>query len=60
MGLDKAITSGKKEDYAKLACQLLNDPEMYQKWSAAAKAQYEKHADEKAYVREFESTYLPY
>lgn len=47
------VASGKRGDYVELACQLMSNPEMYRSWSEHAKAQYEKHADEKGYVRAF-------
>lgn len=53
-GKEWVIQSGKKEDYVELACQLINDPEMYQKWSQHALAQYENHVDVKLYVKTFE------
>ncbi len=55
IGIDRAITSGKREDYVKHACRLLTDPMMYQEWSEHSKQQYEKHADVDAYVKAFET-----
>lgn len=55
MGVDRTVASGKREDYVELACRLLSNPEMYREWSEHAKAQYERRADEKAYVKAFEA-----
>lgn len=54
-GIDKVVTSGKREDYVNLACRLLTDPQMYQEWSEHAKKQYEKHSDVSNYVKSFEA-----
>jgi len=54
-GIDRTITSGKRSDYAELACQLLNNPEMHGEWSSHAVQQYEKQADVVGYVKKFES-----
>lgn len=53
-GKDRVITTGKKEDYVKLACTLIKDPEIYKEWSEHAKAQYSKHVDVQGYVKNFE------
>lgn len=53
-GVDKVITSGKIEDYVTLACLLIQDKQLYSEWSKHALKQYEKHADVKAYVKDFE------
>ncbi|MBA3721492.1 MAG: glycosyltransferase [Parachlamydiaceae bacterium] len=53
-GIDYVIKSGKKEDYIELACRLIQDKDLYLKWSEHAKNQYEKHSDVVAYVRKFE------
>lgn len=58
IGIDRAITSGRKEDYIELACQLLTHPEMYQEWSQHTLKQYAKFADEKSYVKAFENIIL--
>lgn len=55
MGTDHVITSGKIEDYVLLACNLLNNPELYRKWSDYTKSQYKKHSNESNYVIKFES-----
>ena len=55
MGIDRAITSLKREDYVELACRLLSDPQMYREWSEHSKKQYEKYADVASYVKNFES-----
>ncbi len=52
-GMDRVAKS--EDDYVNLACKLLTDPQMYQEWSDHAKEQYEKHADVKRYVKEFEN-----
>jgi glycosyltransferase involved in cell wall biosynthesis len=54
MGIDKVITSRRKEDYVTLACRLIQDKQLYEKWSKHALEQYEKHADVQAYVKKFE------
>lgn len=53
-GIDRAITSGKREDYVNLACKLLTDPEMYREWSDHALKQYEKFSSPEKYVKSFE------
>jgi len=53
-GIDRAIISGKPEDYVDLACRLLTDPILYQEWSEHAKKRYELHANVKSYVKDFE------
>ncbi len=62
-GIDKAITSGKKEDYIALACKLLQNSEMHKEWSQHSLKQYEQFADVKTYVKKFEriilDTYYP-
>jgi glycosyltransferase involved in cell wall biosynthesis len=58
IGLDRAIKTGKKKDYIELACQLLTNPELYQEWSRHSLKQYEKFADVKGYVKEFEKIIL--
>ena len=58
IGLDRAITSGKKEDYIALACQLLTNAEIYQEWSQHTINQYEKFADVKGYVHSLEEIIL--
>lgn len=58
IGIDRAVTSGKKEQYIDLACRLLTDPAMYKEWSRHAIQQYEKFADVKSYVTSFENIIL--
>lgn len=53
-GIDRAITSGKREEYVKLACKLVNNKEFYEEWSEHAIAQYEKRANVRQYVTNFE------
>lgn len=53
-GKDRVIANGKASDYIDLACRLVEDKKMYQEWSDHALKQYEKHANVKEYVREFE------
>lgn len=57
-GIDRSITSGKREDYVNLACRLLQDPEMHREWSEYAIKQFEKHADVPTYVKAFEAIVL--
>jgi len=54
MGMDRVITSGKKEDYIDLACELLNNPEKYQEWSQHAQKQYALFSDIPGWVARFE------
>lgn len=60
MGIDRAISDGNVEAYIHLACQLLNNKEMYQEWSLRAMQQYDKYADVQGYVRSFEEIILDY
>jgi hypothetical protein len=53
-GLDHVIHSGQVEDYINLACQLINNSEMYQQWSQHALTQYEKRVDIVKYAKNFE------
>lgn len=53
-GLDHVIHSGRLEDYVELACQLINDADMYKEWSQYALKQYEKRVDVTDYVKKFE------
>jgi len=53
-GIDKVIKTGNSDDYVALACRLIDDKDFYQKWSKHAQKEYEKHADVKSYVHEFE------
>lgn len=53
-GTDWVIKSGKKEEYVKLACQLIKDPKLYQAWSEHAKVMYNKRSDVRQYVKTFE------
>lgn len=55
MGLDHAIHSLHWQDYSNLACDLLTNSQLYAKWSAHAKTQYEKRTDVAAYVKHFEN-----
>nr|NGY95728.1 hypothetical protein [Neochlamydia sp. AcF84] len=54
MGIDRAVHTGKKEEYIQLACHLLTNPATYKEWSYHAKKQYEQFADVKGYVKSFE------
>lgn len=54
LGVDRVITSGKREDYVDLACRLIQDPNFYKEWSEHAKQQYEKLSDVEGYVKKFE------
>ncbi|WP_068467616.1 glycosyltransferase [Candidatus Protochlamydia phocaeensis] len=53
-GIDYVVRSGKIEDYINLACQLIQDKAMYEKWSKHAIEQYEKRMNTQHYVRQFE------
>lgn len=53
-GLDRSITSLKKSEYVDLACSLALNKDLYKEWSEHALKQFEKHVDEKAYVKNFE------
>lgn len=53
-GIDRMVKSGKTEDYVLLANKLIQDQKSYQEWSKHALEQYEKHVDEKAYMKAFE------
>lgn len=57
-GFDRAIHTGKKEDYVNLACRLATDPLFYKEWSDHAKREYEKRSDPKKFVKEFENYLL--
>lgn len=57
-GVERAITSGDPEEYIDLACKLLKDPKMHKEWSQHALRQYEKFADVKGHVKEFETIIL--
>ncbi len=52
-GQEWVIKSCKKEEYVDLACRLIQDPLLYQKWSEQATKQYEVHADVAAYTKAF-------
>lgn len=54
LGLEYVIKTGRKEDYVELACRLIQDPILYQKWSTHTLKQYEKYADVRQYVENFE------
>lgn len=54
-GIDYVIKTGKVEDYIELACSLIEDPALYQKWSEHALEQYEKRVDTEQYVKNFET-----
>jgi hypothetical protein len=54
MGMDRVVTSLRKEDYVDLACRLLADDVMYAEWSTIARASYEARTDLAGYVRRFE------
>ncbi len=58
IGIERAITSGRREDYVALACQLLTNPTLYQEWSEHAQRRYELYSDVKAYVKRFEDIVL--
>jgi glycosyltransferase involved in cell wall biosynthesis len=53
-GIDYVIRTGNIEDYVNLACQLIQNPDMYKKWSIHAIQQYEKRMNVKQYVKQFE------
>ncbi|MBE2212642.1 MAG: glycosyltransferase [Opitutaceae bacterium] len=53
IGHDRAIRSLDPVDYVTLACQLIQDPAMYQEWSAHSHARFECFGPE-PYVRRFE------
>lgn len=53
IGVDRAITSLDPTDYVVLACQLIQNPELYREWSAHALSRFEQFGPER-YVREFE------
>lgn len=54
LGLDYVVKTGRKEDYVELACRLIQDPILYEKWSKHTLKQYEKYADVRQYVEDFE------
>lgn len=54
-GIDRAVTTGSKEDYVELACRLIKDKDLYNEWSEHAQKQYAKHVDTEKYVAGFES-----
>lgn len=54
MGKEKAIHTGKKEDYLALASRLLSDPEMRQQWKQTALERYELFSDPKDYTGKLE------
>lgn len=54
MGIDRAVTSLRREDYVDLACRLLNDDALYAEWSREALARYEARTDLQGYLRRFE------
>ncbi len=58
IGLDRAITTGRREDYIELACKLLQNPEMYQEWKHHILKRYDQYADVKTYVKSFEHIIL--
>ena len=49
-GLDRVVTSQKREDYVALACSLIENREKYLSWREHALREYEKRTDVKAYV----------
>lgn len=53
-GKERAITSGKRDDYVELACRLIEDKEVYAEWSEHAVKQYEHHINTELYVSDFE------
>lgn len=53
IGVDRSVRSLDPVDYVTLACQLLQDAEMYREWSAHALARFEAFGPE-PYVRRFE------
>ncbi len=53
-GIDHVIKTGLKKEYVELACRLIQEPLFYQKWSQHALKQYEKYADVRQYVENFE------
>lgn len=53
-GRDRVIANEYVSDYIDLAWRLIEAKEMYQKWSEHALKQYERHANAKEYVGEFE------
>jgi len=55
MGMDKVITSGNADDYMKLACDLLTNPEHYQEWSRCAKEQYKRFSNMSEWTSAFEA-----
>jgi glycosyltransferase involved in cell wall biosynthesis len=55
MGVDRAITSLRREDYVDLACRLLEDETLYEAWSREAVSRYEARTDLAGYVRRFEA-----
>jgi hypothetical protein len=54
MGIDRAVSSLRREDYVDLACRLLSDDALYAEWSREALARYEARTDLQGYVRRFE------
>ncbi len=54
LGADFVIDSGRRQDYVNLTLQLIQDPLFYTSRSKHAISCYNKHADVKAYVKEFE------
>jgi glycosyltransferase involved in cell wall biosynthesis len=54
MGVERAVSSCRREEYVALACRLLKEPSLYEAWAEHTKQQYEKHADVPAYVNSFE------
>lgn len=53
-GQDRVIKSQNQEDYVALACRLIQDPAMYQEWSAYAKQRFLERVNTKQYVSDFE------
>lgn len=57
-GIERAIISGKREDYVKLACSLINDKVLYEEWSKIALQRYEEYINPKRYAANFENIVL--
>lgn len=54
-GIERAISNGSSDAYVDLACSLVLNEDLYKEWSAHALKQFEKHVDERAYVKNFEN-----
>lgn len=57
-GQDRAIQTGRVEDYIDLAGKLITDKKMYDEWSNHAKTQYDQRADEAMHAQNFERILL--